>query len=772
MPDELSTLLDAYNSGSLTAIAGYHGLVNKGAQTKAQSVASLSRALAEPARIARTWQDLSPAERALVEDLQRHDGRARPRLLHRSLASAGLVDAPSPTLDRREANARAVNSRRFADVLARLNLRGLVFECEDAPPPAGYAPNATPPKRDFRRITGQVCLPAAILAHLPPPPPATTGAEPLQVEHIRPASARTFQRDLYLYWSFVRETPFRLTLKGQPPKPVLKNLAAQLLERAETGGSPDETSQPRLRFMRQLLQWLGLLATSPERDLRVTGRADFFSLAPLERVQRSFEVWRSSGWFFEFGLLPAGVRPSDPELDSAPEANSALTQARTTVLKQLAGQFDGGWQSLPALIDEIRDQDYQFLVPRPPAQQQQLYYRGPYDAMLNPYGLAFGSLYGDADSHWDQVEASFIRAVVTGPLHWLGLADTGMLPDTPGPASAFRLTEMGRWVLGLGPPPALQAEGGRVIAQPNLHIVALDPVADATLVQLDQFAERLSAERAVEYRLTRASVYAGQQAGWDVARIKAFLRAQTRAELPGNVERTLDEWQTQHERIILRTGVSLAHGPADLFDALLADPRSQPLAAGRPTPEVVILGAPVAGFVEAAARLGLLPLLNQPEEPGGDSVEADDAGRVRLLAARPNLYLHGRLAAFADPAGEGLYQLSAESVARAGRGGLAAPAIIQQLQRLHRGPLPAGLPQRIKAWAHHYGDGALEEVVLLQLNNPAILAELMAEPDMADLLKPFTPTPARPLARLRRQDLETLRARLAARGINLKDKLA
>src|SRR5678815_4724487 len=109
---------------------------------------------------------------------------------------------------------------------------------------------------------------------------------------------------------------------------------------------------------------------------------------------------------------------------------------------------------------------------------------------------------------------------------------------------------MGRWVLGLGPPPAIQAEGGRVIVQPNLHIVALDPVADATLVELDQFAERLSAERAVEYRLTRASVYAGQQAGWDVPRIKTYLRGHTRAELPGNVERTLDEWQAQHERII------------------------------------------------------------------------------------------------------------------------------------------------------------------------------------------------------------------------------
>src|SRR5258706_505430 len=166
MPDQLPALLDAYNSGSLTAIAGFHGLVTKGAQSKAQSVASLSRAL-------------------------------------------------------------------------------------------------------------------------------STTAQTQKVAHELPGSARPFQRDLYLYWSFVRETPFRLTLKGQPPKPVLKTLAGKLLDRVEADRSPDETSQPRLRFVRLLLQELGLLSVSSERDLRVTRRADFFSLAPLERVRHSFETWRA-----------------------------------------------------------------------------------------------------------------------------------------------------------------------------------------------------------------------------------------------------------------------------------------------------------------------------------------------------------------------------------------------------------------------------------------------------------------------------------------------
>ena len=225
-------------------------------------------------------------------------------------------------------------------------------------------------------------------------------------------------------------------------------------------------------------------------------------------------------------------------------------------------------------------------------------------------------------------------------------------------------------------------------------------------------------------------------------------------------------------RIVLRAGVTLAHGPAELFDALLADRRSRPLVAGRPAPEVVTLAAPMASFVDAAARLGVLPVVNQPAAPARDwSKPAKPAACACWppapactctatwlpLPTRPEMAaIRSRPKAFPAPRGPGS----------------PPPTMLRQLEKIHRGPLPAGLIPRVKAWAHHYGDGALEDVVLLQLDNPAILAELMGEPDMADLLSPFQPSRGRALARVRRKDLETLRARLAERGIHLKDNLA
>jgi hypothetical protein len=153
------------------------------------------------------------------------------------------------------------------------------------------------------------------------------------------------------------------------------------------------------------------------------------------------------------------------------------------------------------------------------------------------------------------------------------------------------------------------------------------------------------------------------------------------------------------------------------------------------------------------------------------AVEAGEDGRVRLLARRPNLFLHGHLAGFADPAGDDAYQISAGSVARAARAGLGAAEVLKQLEVIHRGPVPAGLARRIRAWAKHYGDAALDEVVLLQVRDAGTLEELLQDPELAALLKPFKPAARRALARVQPEDLDILRARLSERGIELKDKL-
>jgi len=777
MPNDLTPLLNAYTSAALTAMHSFHGLAQKGPRPKNKMVSDLSKSLAERDRVLRGWNDLSKAERALVEGLLQREGQASVRTLRESLARQGLIDKDAQVDFNRygpnKLDPRAENSRRFDDILARLTLRGLVFATDDPDNPYPNSPDYQAPLRDFDRPPATVFIPAAIRRHLPEPPPVPTAPPaPVRIGHQRQASARIFQRDVYLYWSFIRQQPLTLTAKDEPHKSLLKDVSASLLAREELGKGEGELDHPRLRFVRLMLTALGLSTIAADHVMEAPTSADFFALAPAERVKRCFEAWRAGQFFNELVMLPRAQRP--PKIGPLFLAADDVTiNARRMVLKQIENLWTGGWIAFETLLEQMRERHYEFLFRRQVSLPYHSYYtQHPYFAATNRMSVDFPNIRTEEEG-WDQVEAHFIRSVVFGPLYWMGLADVGwQVKETPTP-EAFRLTPLGVWVLGLGPRPEIASEGGRVIVQPNLHVVALDPVNDATLVTLDHFAERLSAERAVEYRLTRASLYLGQQNGWDAARIKDFLKDQTGAELPGNVARTLNEWQAQHERIVFRPHVALAHGTANALDELMRDPQAQAFIAARPAPDVIRLTGPqtILDAVRVIGQHGILPLVTERPSVAPNAGDVSETGEVRLLAQRPSLYLHGHLAALADPVGEDRYQISPASVARAARAGLTAPDILKRLELIQRGPMPEALARRLRAWAKHYGDAALDEMLLLQVRDPATLNELLADPDIAPLLQPFTPARTKALARVRPQDAEQLRARLAERGIELQSAL-
>jgi len=774
MSDDLKVLLDRYSSGAVLAIATHHGLAPKGPKVKTDIIGILARALTERDTVEKSLKALSRAERAAVDVILQRGGQASVHALRRELRRRNLIDEnyeiAFDKYSRNRPDPRRDGSRRLEDILARLTLHGLVFSAEDPFDPRRGAPGYTPAKCDFDRPLKSVFIPEPIRRGLPsPPPPEAAPEKPIEVAAVRESSARTFQRDVYLYWSAVRDHPAGVTAKGDLHKKALGEVNAALMARESIVKGETETSYPRLRFLRGLLTALGLLSLTPDRELLASSNAGFFAQPAADRVRRCYEAWRDGDFYNDVLSLPAGARPSQSQMPLIP-APPLVVNARRRILDLIRQSGAKGWLALDGLCDQMRDLDEEFLFQRLPRQAAYAYGPAhPYGGH-NPLGLVFPGVRGNEDG-WQKVEANFIRGIVTGPLFWMGLADLGAARKGDAP-SAFRLTPLGAWAFDLGPRPDIPAEGGRVIVQPNLHIVALDPVNEATLAALDCFAERLTAERAVEYRLTRAAVYAGQQAGWDVARIVAFLREQTGADIPANVARTLDEWQAQHERIVIRPRVSLAHGAPAVLDDLLADPQAAQHVSARPTPGLaVVRRAAVKRLVQSLHARGVLPLITARPAVARESVTATEAGEVRFAVRAPSLYLHGHLAAVADPAEGGDYRITAETVGRAARSGLSANDILDRLEAVHRGPLPDALARRIRAWAKHYGDAALEEVALLQVRDAQTLDELLADPEVGPLLKRFEPARHKALARIRPADLDRLRALLAERGIDLSDQI-
>jgi hypothetical protein len=770
MQNDLTKLLDDYASETLQSMAAYHKLLPQGSKKKSIVVEALVNALSDRSYVLQMLAGLSPAERAFVDAILRRGGGTSLRNVREELIRLGLIDRDSDTVRktyRRSVSPHATGSPQFEDILFRLMVLGFVFNGETPANPLAYQEG----KHRLPDVPDYVFIPPVIRQYLPLPAELPVPRQSaMQISSIQESSARALQRDLYIYWSFVRDRRPTLTLKGEIDKRALREVNSTLLVRSDLENAGGENDQPRLRFLRDILSQMRLIARKESRSLGVEAAPRYFTLPPVERVRLTFETWRDSVAFNELIMLPTPVRPKLTQEAFFP-APPPVISARQFVLQRVEKLAVNGWVPFKGLVEAVRDMDYEFLFAR---YAKPKYYYGPVNPYAfghNPLGLEFPGVYNE-ESGWENVEANFIQDIVRGPMFWMGLVDLGWEGPQKGSPSGFRLTPLGLWLLKLGAQPQIPAEGGQVIVQPNLHIIALDPIQEATLVSLDHFAERLTAERAVEYQLTRRSVYHGQQTGWEVPRIKEFLAGQTGLELPANVARTLDEWQAQYERILIHPHLALVHGPQMVIESLAGDAQTGADFTSRPLPELALLTnrQAIPRMIKALHARDILPLVvSRPAvEPG--SVSASAGGEIRLTLRSPSLYLHGHLAPYADPAGEG-YRITAASVARAVTAGVTAPEIIERLKAVNSGPLPEQLIRRIRAWSRHYGAAALEELVLLQVKDAETLSELLDDPELGPLLKLFAPSESKALARVRSTDMAKLRGLLAERGVELNKRL-
>ncbi|MGC8781936.1 MAG: helicase-associated domain-containing protein, partial [Anaerolineae bacterium] len=535
---------------------------------KDEKVILWTRLMGDPARIRTALNRINERCRKALEVLQRADGELRTERYRTLLKRAGIVKEPPPAKRGRAFSAygehpeNARDPATFEEVLAALLKYGLIWTHTLQ---AGFV-TATKLGFEGGRF---VYIPAEVARHLPPPA-LLSRAEP-QITHVLAGSARTCQRDLYLVWSAARESPFQLTNAGLLRSSDLKRLAGQLLVSETYATGSKESDFRRIFFLRRLLMALGLLVADQGTNanlLTAVLNKEFWEDNATDRVRACYQSWRDGAWWHELWAAyePGATRASGSLADFAPQQ---VVKARRTVLDLLVRFAREGaeWISLDRISDHLRDHDEEFLIDRETAERYHGSYHYYYSSRetVSPYqqnqlGWSWDRFAQDPEAGWDSVEGVFIRAVLTEGLYWLGLVDLGYVrPVTPAGGAApegvqaVRLTDMGRWLLLDAEPPAIPAETGRVVVQPNFHIFAFDPISDAVLARLDSFATRLKAERAIEYELTVASVYRAQQAGQQVSEIIRWLEEVTGAPLPQNISRSLVEWQSAFERIVIRT---------------------------------------------------------------------------------------------------------------------------------------------------------------------------------------------------------------------------
>jgi Helicase conserved C-terminal domain len=585
----------------------------------------------------------------------------------------------------------------------------------------------------------------------------------------------SLQRYLYRYWSLVVAMREGLSLVNSRllSRPSLRMVidqfsppGASAMEQVRT-----ESDVPHLLFIRLLLMKLGLLSER-RGALFATPAESFFSLPLVERSRRCYHAWLDTSFWNELAytsniILRPGPAPLDP-------AHEEVIHSRKQVMERLLAENVGEWHEFSTLISRTRLYTPYLLFPRQSGTRAERYTAGN-----NPYNWDFRLRRGwlTPREGWYLVEGGFIRALISGPLYWLGLANLDA--DHP---DAFRLVPDFALITSETLLDIQEPSWGRLVVQPNFEVIALAPVSEALLIQLDRFAERNRLEHIAQYRLTRASVTHAIQSGLQAETIQRILEQAAGGSIPQNVQYSLIEWQRQARRIELWRGVTLLEvDDATLLDQLLADMGTRNLFGRRLAPllvEVLTDQLPVVqellwqrdylpALVSASVYDNLLESGRLPtREPQWRLLQN---GLLQPCHPVLNLYLVAeveRITVLDETTG--WRKITPEAIQQACNFGLSLGHIVRFLQHYCEGGVPASLLIRLKLWGNGYDQQTsigVERTPLLRLSNQA-LHDIQADEEIGPLIGTEVPPDSR-LVRIPSESLDRIVELLKERGFSI-----
>ncbi|MHB8990298.1 MAG: helicase-associated domain-containing protein [Chloroflexota bacterium] len=503
----------------LRRIAANHGMVAGEATLRGELAGLLLQRLLAPGYIAGFLPSLSEAEQTLLQTVRDQGWTAKAFVLERqfpqprpSRPSSGPPE-PGPTLSLLQ---KGLLFRSFAAIGS---WRGEVYLVPDD-------------------------LQPAVTSSLPAP------AEPEQVELRLEGEPETIaERDpgfeAFCLLSFLRREPRRRLVRGVLPRVDLAKLEQ------EVGSSCLDVAvsrwEERWRFLLHLCLAGGWVVRQGSTLVPSRGAARLLSGGAEEIRARLLERYlKDRGW----SDLAAAGRVRQPL--GARQVDEAA--ARRLLLHQLEAVSAEGWidegrfcETLRNLIPDFLREDYASLS----------------WAVLD---AATGvELYGPAS--WAGVEGEWLRYVLRGPLHWLGVVRWGL--SSGGKAMGFQLRR---------PVASTVPEGAGVSPAPE-HTTTLslglggevespEGFQMELLYRLEPYLELSRRGRRSSYRLTRASVVRGLDTGGSWAELRELLETATGESLPPPLREEVERWVADYGRFVLDTGVILAAGTPEDADQL------------------------------------------------------------------------------------------------------------------------------------------------------------------------------------------------------------
>lgn len=561
-------------------------------------------------------------------------------------------------------------------------------------------------------------------------------------------SMRAFQRNLYLYWSLVASLRDGLPLLHShlltraSLRQVVEAVTPQSTFTQGASGAQvtSEHDAPYLFFLRLLLMKLGLLVEH-HGTLHASSAREFFAQPLVVRAWRCFRLWLEQPFWNELAFIPDVImRPGPSPLDLAHEE---VVYSRLLVVDHVLRVVPEKWHTVSTFVAYMKLHVPYLLFPRQYGARAERYSLGS-----NPYGWDFRLRRGWLTHRegWHLVEGGFIRALLTGPLYWLGVIEQDGVehPD------AFRLAQGAGLLASSALPEVVDWPEGRLVVQPNFDLVALAPVSESLLVELDTFAERVRLEHIAQYRLNKTSVSRAVQLGLSAETIQQTLERAAGGAIPQNVQYSLGEWERQARRIELWRSTTLLEvdDPA-LLDELCSNQESGTWLVRRLAPTLAeVATAHLAHLQDLLWQRDYLPALT-PAKPHQDLLTGAPLptrevqwyllpdGLLQPLYPLSNLYLATELERITEKdEATNWRRLTCASVQQATATGCTLDAIIHFLQNYCVGGVPGSFLIRLKLWGNGYHEPPtlqVESTPLLSLS-ASVLPDLLIDEEIGPLL--------------------------------------
>ncbi|MGQ9680989.1 MAG: helicase-associated domain-containing protein [Anaerolineae bacterium] len=348
---------------------------------------------------------------------------------------------------------------------------------------------------------------------------------------------------------------------------------------------------------------LALLLRTGQRARLIARRGDVWQVGTAARTwleqesyrrqQALFDAWQGDSAWNELWRIP------HLRCEETGWRNDPLS-ARQAVLALLR-RLPAGWVRLVDLVAAIKAAQPDFA--RPDGDYDSWYIR---DRTTGQYLSGF--------AHWEAIEGSLIRHVVTRMLYWLG----AVALDPEG--EHFALTRTGRAFLRLTAPPPDQPPLPLEVRE-DLTLVAHRRMAALDRARLERFARWQGREgEADRYMLEAEAMWRAYNAGLTPVQVAAFLQRASGGRVPAAVQRILRGWQQRFGRVVLQRAVLLQTVDAETLRQLGKDAElAQRLGTVVSDRAVLVPEGQVEPVLARLTALGWWPRLNglsAPEGPG------------------------------------------------------------------------------------------------------------------------------------------------------------